>query len=407
MARSRSDSDYHIEMAAPAENSSEQLQRLILHADMDAFFASVEQRDDPSLRGKPVLVGGTGNRGVVTAASYEARQFGCRSAQPMVVARRMCPDAIVVKGRHQIYREVSRQVFAIFDEYTPLVQPLSIDEAFMDVTGSVRLFGSAGTIAETIRARVRGECQLTVSVGIAPNKFLAKLASDLEKPDGLVEIDPGRIHDVLDPLPVNKIWGVGKVSEKRLGQLGLRTIGDLRVIPLEVLAQQIGEHSAHRLNRLANGIDHRPVHSDSNVKSISHEQTFGSDLADPAAVIVVLMEQVDSVAERLRRAQRQARTVSLKIRFGNFETITRSMTLVRPTDLTTELREAARTIFRKWSTKSFRPVRLIGMGVSQFDQGDHQRQLFIDAERSKGRAVDQTLDAINQRFGRKSIHRGR
>jgi DNA polymerase-4 len=381
-------------------------ERFILHVDMDAFFASVEQLDDPALRGKPVLVGGRGRRGVVAAASYEARRFGCRSAQPTAVALRLCPHAVVLRPRGARYRELSDRVMSILESTSPLVQPISIDEAFVDVTGSIPLLGPAVGIAKTIRARIREETGLTASVGVAPNKFLAKLASDLNKPDGLTIIEPGRVHDTLDPLPVSKLWGVGPAAEKSLARLGVRTIGDLRAVPEPALAARLGDFG-HHLARLARGEDDRPVHADHEAKSISHEQTFAEDLRDPDEVRRVMLAQCEDVARRLRRHHRLARTVTVKIRFGDFETITRAEGLGEPTDLTETIWAAARALFDRWTRESFRPVRLIGVGVSHLTDPASGRQLgLFEADRDeRGSRLDSITDAIIARHGKGAIRR--
>lgn len=377
--------------------------RSILHVDMDAFFAAVEQLDHPELRGKPVLVGGAGRRGVVAAASYEARAFGCRSAQPTAVALRMCPQAIVVKGNHARYKQISSAMFEILESYSPRVQPLSIDEAFLDVTGSVRLFGQPRAIAELIRERIKAELGLTASVGVAPNKFLAKLASDLDKPDGLVVVDPDRIEQTLGPLEVSRLWGVGPAAEAKLAGLGVRTIGDLRGVPEKTLQARFGDFGLH-LWRLARGIDDRAVHTDREAKSISHEQTFGVNLGDPGEVRVVLLGQAQDVARRLRRHERRARTVTMKVRFGDFETVTRARTLDDPADETAVISAAATDLFDTWA-KSFRPVRLIGVGVGSLSDGPPQAGLFNQEERTKQRAIDSATDAIAERFGSKAVRR--
>ncbi|MEM9662446.1 MAG: DNA polymerase IV [Planctomycetota bacterium] len=381
--------------------------RSILHADMDAFFASVEQRDDPSLRGKPVLVGGSGKRGVVSAASYEARTFGCRSAMPMVTALRLCPDAVVVRGNYEEYKRSSSAVFTIFESFTPLVQPLSIDEAFLDVTGSLRAVGDAVSIAKSIRESVLRETGLTVSVGVAPNKFLAKLASDMDKPDGLTVIEADRVQQTLDPLPVTRIFGVGGSAEKRLNRLGVRTIGDLRKMPVDAVTGALGSWGA-RVHQLAHGIDDRPVVPDQVAKSVGHEQTFGVDLTEPDDVRAVMLDQAEQVGRRLRAKGRKAKTVTVKIRFGDFQTITRAQTLERAVDDTDSLYVAARSLFDAWAEVSFRPVRLIGVSASQLtgDGEPEQMGLFEDASaQEKRRAVDAAFDAINAKFGKRVITR--
>lgn len=376
--------------------------RSILHLDMDAFFAAVEQRENPSLCGKPLLIGHDGPRGVVATASYEARPYGCRSAQPMSVAKRLCPQALVLPVRMGLYRQVSRQMFAILDQFSPLVEPLSIDEAFLDMTGSEGQLGSAPEAARRLKDRIRSELQLTASVGVAPNKFLAKLASDMQKPDGLTVIRAEEIDRILPPLPVTRLWGVGRATAERLRNLGIRTMGDVRARSEKWLQEFFGSE-AERYFRLAHGIDDRPVVPDREAKSISQEQTFGTDLANPAAVRGILLEQVEQVGFRLRRYGLAACGVSLKIRFGEFKTINRSATLPAPTDSTTELWQVARGLFDKWE---FRPVRLIGMAAERLTCGQEQLALFADPQRERQRKLDSVADQINQRFGQRTIRRG-
>lgn len=370
---------------------------------MDAFFAAVEQRDHPELRGRPVLVGGAGPRGVVAAASYEAREFGCRSAMPSAVARRLCPHAVFVKGSFEQYKADSARVFEILESYTPLVQPVSIDEGFMDVTGSLGLFGSAGAIASGVRQRVRAELGLTCSVGVAANKFLAKLASDLNKPDGVAVITADNLRATLDPLPVGRLWGVGPAAERSLHRLGVRTIADLHALPVEVLRSRFDDFGAHLWN-LARGIDDRPVRTDREARSISHEHTFAQDLDDADAVRAVLADQAEQVARRLRRHARFARTVTVKVRFGDFQTVTRSATLDSPTDRTDDIARAARELFDAWAA-GFRPVRLIGAGVSNLTDSAAQPGLFDAGDAEKRRAVDRATDAIAARFGKRAVQR--
>jgi DNA polymerase IV len=379
--------------------------RSILHLDMDAFFASIEQMDRPELRGKPILVGYDGPRGVVATASYEARPFGCRSAQPMAVAKRLCPQAIVVPVRHERYREISNAMFAILDEFSPVIEPLSIDEAFLDLTGTEKLLGSPEGAAREMKARIREEIGVTASVGVAPNKFLAKLASDLHKPDGLTVIRAENVDVVLPPLPVTKLWGVGPAMAGRLKMLSIVTIGDLRKFPLDVLRGQIGDEAEH-YHRLAHGVDERPVERDQEAKSIGQEQTFDVDVGSPETVRIVLLEQVEQVARRLRKHGLLARSVTLKIRFGDFQTITRSTTLAEATNTTVELEKAATTIFDKWAGKTFQPVRLIGVTAAQFSTGEAQMGLFADPDREKQQRIDAVADAISRRFGKAAIKRG-
>lgn len=378
--------------------------RTILHVDMDAFFASIEQMDHPELRGKPVLVGHDGPRGVLATASYEARVFGCRSAMPTAVAKRLCPQAIIVPGRMDRYQEVSDQVFRIFDEFSPLVEPLSIDEAFLDLTGTERVLGDAVSVAGRIRRRISTEVGVTGSIGMAACKYLAKLGSDMQKPNGQTVIGPDDIERILPPLPVTRLWGVGKATAARLEPLGIRTIGDFRRQPIERLRDLLGS-DAERLLELAHGIDNRPVIPDCEARSIGHEQTFETDLADPAAVRNVLLELTEQVGSRLRRHGLRARGVSVKIRFGQFETVTRSATLPEGTDVTAELWSAARSLFDTWA-RQYRPVRLIGVTAERLGTEGQQLSLFANPRQQKQQRLDAIADRINTRFGQRTIRRG-
>jgi len=378
--------------------------RHVLHADMDAFFASVEQRDRPELRGKPVLVGSDRRRGVVAAASYEARVFGCRSAQPMSVALRLCPHATVVRPRGARYAEASDHVFRIFEDVAPRVEPLSIDEAFLDLTGTERLLGPPVEVARRLKARVRDEVGLTVSVGVAPNKFLAKLASDLEKPDGLTVITPETVDEILLPLPVERIWGVGPKTAEHLRAQGIGTVRDLRALTLEELEARFGA-LGERFHRLARGLDEREVVTPGEAKSLSHEQTFEEDLEEKEEVRRVLLGQTEAVGRRLRRHGLQARTVTVKIRYGDFETITRSATLPAPTDVTDELWRAAAGLFDAWARRDYRPVRLVGMGAAHLGHEELQLGLFPDPVHRRKRSLDAALDDIQRRFGPDAIRR--
>ena len=372
---------------------------------MDAFFAAIEQLDQPELRGKPILVGHDGPRSVVSTASYEARPFGCHSAQPMAVAKRLCPQAIVVPIRGQRYRQVSQDLFSLLDEFAPLVEPLSIDEGFLDVSGSGRLFGTLQALGRSLKRRVADKLSLTASVGIAPNKYLAKLASNVHKPDGLTVIPPHKIDTVLARLPVTKIWGIGPASASKLKRMGVNTIGDLRQMPLDLMKRTFGVEAEH-FGRLARGLDDRPVVPDSQAKSIGQEQTFDSDMTDPTEVRRVLLQQVEQVARRLRKHRLWARTVSLKIRFGQFQTISRSTTLGRPTEATTDLWRAAAGLLNTWTRATFQPVRLIGMAVKQLSAGDPQLELFAETDQQRQRRLDGAADQIVQRFGKRAIQRG-
>lgn len=388
--------------------------RAILHVDMDQFFAAIAVLDDPTLKGKPVLVGGTGPRGVLSTASYEARKFGCRSAMPTAVALRLCPHAVIVKVPGQRIRELSSKLFDILERVSPLVQPLSCDEAFIDATGSQRLLGPPEVIARSIKQQVQDELHLTASVGVAPNKFLAKLASDLDKPDGLTIIprntanDPDAVARFLAPLPIRRMWGVGPASEAKLAKHKIHTFGDLQQCSREQL-QRIagGKEYADHFFKLCRGNDDRPVHGPRDAKSVGHEQTFREDLADPDHVRAIMLTQAEDVARRLRHKQRRAKGVTVKIRFGDFQTITRSKSLDRPTDLTRDLYDAAVALFDKWARHQYRPVRLIGISATPLtDAAEEQPSLFPDPRDAKQRQVEQTLDTIKARFGNRAAHRG-
>ena len=354
---------------------------MILHVDMDAFFASVEERDQPELAGKPLIVGGTPEgRGVVAAANYVVRQFGVHSAMPTATALRLCPEAIVLPPRLDHYAKVSAEIREIFVRYTPLVEPLSLDEAFLDVTGSESLFGPAVEMAHTIKREIRQELRLVASVGVAPNKFLAKIASDLDKPDGLVVVDPDRVQEFLDPLSVARIWGVGRVTGETFSRLGVQTIADLRQLPVETLRQHFGSSGEHFWN-LAHGIDSRPVVPDREAKSISHETTFAQDINDGEVLRSWLLELTEQVGYRLRRHALRGKVVQIKVRFADFQTITRSKTLPEPTNSTQALWETAANLLNTRLSERHLPVRLLGMGVSGIDHSQFvQRSLFDDGQ---------------------------
>jgi len=374
---------------------------------MDAFYASVEQLDHPELRGKPVIVGGDPkNRGVVSAASYEVRPFGVHSAMPTAQALRLCPHAVLAPVRMERYVEVSRVIRAIFDSYTPLVEPLSLDEAFLDVTDSENLFGPAPAIGQAIKNRIREQTRLTASVGVASNKFLAKLASDLRKPDGFVVITEENRQATLDPLPVGKIWGVGKVTEKALRDWGIETIGQLRSRTAAQLRGVIGNGVAELLE-LAHGRDDRPVEPDRQCKNLSSEQTFATDVADPDVLLGVLMEQVEEVAQRLRQRGLKAKTITLKLRYGDFRTVTRSETPGESTNVTNLLWQTAERLFRQWHHRSGGPLRLLGFGVSGLeDERAGQQLLFPNPQEEKLKKLDQVVDKIRDRYGKRAVHRG-
>ena len=387
--------------------------RSILHVDMDAFYASVELLRRPELRGRPVIVGGSGLRGVVAAASYEARAYGIRSAMPSVRARRLCPHAVFLPGDHAHYGEVSSRVMNIFRSFTHLVEPLSLDEAFLDVSGARRLQGDAVTIANRIRGRVADEEGLPCSVGVATTKFLAKLASQRAKPRpamtgpvpgvGVMVIRPGTELDFLHPLPVDALWGVGPATHERLTRLGVDTVGDLAALPLDAAIAALGEASGRHLHALANAVDDRAVVPDQQAKSVSHEETFASDIHDPEHLEREAVRQADAVSRRLRKNDKQGRTISLKVRFPDFRTITRSITLDQPTDSGRVIAHEAKRLLASVDTSP--GVRLLGVGVAglgvegarqlQFGDIDDGETVWDDAERA--------VDEIRDRFGSGSI----
>ncbi len=382
-------------------------QRTILHVDMDAFFASVEVLDDPSLRGKPVIVGGTPEgRGVVAAASYEARAFGVRSAMSAARAVKLCPDGVFLRGRMSRYAEISSLIFDVFHDITPLVEPLSVDEAFLDVGGCRRLFGDGPAIGRMIKERIRDEVGLVASVGVARNKFLAKLASDLEKPDGFTVV-PDDVQAFLDPLPVGRIWGVGPRSQQVLEELGVRAIGELRRVDPVRLETRIGPVHAAHISALARGEDDRPVVTDHEAKSIGHEITFAEDVGDRDALVDVLDQMAHKVARRLRRAEARARTVQLKARYPDFTTHTRAQTLPEPTDSTRTLRDTARALLDGSLERRGRPLRLIGMSAQNLVRGGvAQGELFADPDAERDRTLDGLMDEAADKWGRAALTRG-
>jgi DNA polymerase-4 len=379
---------------------------MILHIDMDAFYASVEERDRPGLRGKPMVVGGNQQkRGVVAAANYAARYFGIHSAMPTAQAKRLCPHLIVIPPRHAYYAQISQHIRDIFHRYTPLVEPLSLDEAFLDVTHSQQLFGEAARIGWRIKREIRNELTLTASVGVAHNKFLAKVASDVGKPDGFLVVDPANVQSFLDPLPVTKLWGVGKVGNRQLEELGIRTIGELRVQPRTLLDDLFGSWG-EQLWELAHGIDDRAVVPDHKAKSLSHETTFTEDITDVEALRGWLLDLTRQVAMRLRTNHLRGRTVHLKIRFSNFRTITRSHTFPKATDVTQELWNAGAAMLTM--NLPFPPlgVRLLGFSVSGFDNAEsRQADLFCEPENEKNVRLDTVSDWIQKRFGSAALTR--
>ncbi len=378
--------------------------RSIIHLDLDAFYASVEQLDDPSLRGRPVIVGGTGRRGVVAAASYEARPFGVRSAMPTARARQLCPAGVFLAPRFERYQELSHRVFEIYRRYTPLVEPLSLDEAFLDVTGSRALHGSGRDIAAAVKRAVRAETGLVVSAGVAEVKMAAKIATDLGKPDGLVEVEEGTVAAFLAPLPVGRLWGVGAVTEAALRRLGVGTIGELARFPEAVLEEKLGVQGRH-LHALARGDDPRPVVPDEAAKSIGAEDTFEEDLLGVEAIWPRLLDQIERVARRARAEGARGRTVALKLKYSDFTLVTRRCTLPEPTDDAAAIAGAVRRDLARADLA--RPVRLTGVSLSGFEAeraaAAGQLGLFEPRPeaRSQGRRdrLNAALDAIAERHG--------
>lgn len=368
----------------------------ILHVDMDAFFVSVELLSKPGLRRTPVIVGGTGPRSVVAAANYEARKYGVNSAMPMSLALRRCPNATVLPGSYALYSEYSRRVMGFFLDVTPLVEPLSIDEAFLDISGARRLYGSAFEIARALRERIERETGLTASIGVAATKYVAKVASGRAKPDGLLIVPPAETTQFLYPLPVSALWGVGPATEQTLARLGLTRIGDLAETPLDVLRANLGVAAAERLHDLANGIDPRAVTTQREEKSIGQETTFTYDVTDETEIRRVLLRQADEVAARLRRADLSGRTVVLKLRYTDFTTITKSRTLGEPTNVGRRIYEEAVSAWEATGAAG-RRIRLIGVRVEQLGQGAGLGLWDPDED---WRDAEAAVDSVAERFGR-------
>ena len=373
------------------------MQRTILHVDMDAFFAAVEQREHPEYRGKPVIVGGLSSRGVVATASYEARRSGVHSAMPMTTARRRCPDGIFVQGNYALYRAVSAEIFAIFSRYSPLVEPLSIDEAFLDVTGMGLLAPSPRILAQRLKAEIREKTALVASVGIAPNKFLAKLASDLEKPDGLVEIRAEDAVRRIAPLPVRRLWGVGRSTEEKLLAQGIKTIGAMQKADEKKLARSLGRRAAHALKELSFGRDERRVEPDRETKSIGKEVTFEHDLESAEEAERELLSLAEKVGWRLRLAGVAARTIQLKVRRADFTTFTRSRTLFEASAHDEPIFQTARDLFRELGIKS--GIRLLGVTGENFEPSALP-SLFRDEKKER---LYGAIDALKKRFGESII----
>lgn len=382
--------------------------RSILHVDMDAFYASVEQRDNPEFKGKPVIVGaaprmGRG-RGVVSAASYEARKYGIHSAQPISRAYRLCPNGIFLPVRGKRYVQVSRCIMAIFREYTPVVGTISLDEAFLDMTGTERLFGKVEAIGREIKNRIWESQNLTASVGIGPNKLIAKIASDLDKPDGFIVVKPESVCDFLSPLPVRKLWGIGKQTGEVLNRMGIHTVCHLAKIPRKILNDNFGR-MGDLLWNYARGIDESPVISDHEVKSVSNERTFSQDVTDEARLHQTLLALSEKVGFRLRNQELMGRTVTLKVRLADFTTFVRHATLPRPFFMSETIYREVFQLFRNLDTLG-QPIRLLGVGVTQLSTaGEGQIDMFAeeDANRIK---VSNAVDRLKHKYGDRIIRRG-
>jgi DNA polymerase IV len=376
----------------------------ILHVDMDAFYCSVEVREDPSLRGRPVLVGGAGGRGVVASASYEARAFGIRSAMPMARARRLCPHAVVLPPDFDTYRTVSGQLLDLFRSVTPLVEPLSLDEAFLDVGGAVRLLGPPEAIGADLRRRIRDELALPASVGIAPNKFLAKLCSGKAKPDGVLHLRAGEAEAYLAGLPVGDLWGVGEQSAAKLERYGIRTVAQVREVGEPTLARILGPAAAAQIAALSRGHDERTVVPYEPAKGMSAEETFDADVDDAAVLRRELLRLAEKVARRLRAGEVAARTVHLKLRYASFDTITRSRTLPVPTDEATVLHREVSVLLDALRLERVR-VRLVGLGTSNLVPAGAARQLDLLHD-DRWRRLERAADVARDRFGGAAVTRG-
>jgi len=381
-------------------------ERHIIHLDMDAFYPAVEVLDNPELKGRPVIVGGSRERGVVSSASYEARKFGIHSAQPMAVAMRLCPGGIFLGVRMKRYKEVSERIFEIFNRFTPLVEPLSIDEAFLDVAGSIRLFGKPADIAEKVKESVRNETGLTVSAGVAPSKFVAKIASDMEKPDGLTVVEPDSVREFLDPLPINRMWGVGKATMEVLSGMGIRTFRDLSLVSSQVLEQRFGKHGL-RMHQLSRGIDERDVETEHEVKSIGHEDTFPQDITDIPLAKKKLLSQANRVARRMRQKNIKGKTITLKVKYNDFTRATRSVTMPDATDDAMVIYAGACDLLRN-TQAGRKPVRLLGISLSNFkSEGVNQLSLFQDdLGHRKERQLHKAIDSIYERYGDRGLKSG-
>ncbi|MBP9854604.1 MAG: DNA polymerase IV [Candidatus Omnitrophica bacterium] len=382
--------------------------RIIAHMDMDAFFAAVEQRDNPSLKGKPVIIGadpqGGKGRGVVSTCSYEARKFKIHSAMPISIAYQRCPHGIFLRGNHQKYSRVSKEIFKILYDFTPDVQPISIDEAFMDLTGCVHFYGSAINTGKKIKARISKEIGLNASIGIAPNKMVAKIGSAYCKPNGLLEIKEEDLLTFLWALPVEKIWGVGEHTQSALKEMNIVKVGDLAKTPVNMLIKKFGIHGEH-LHQLANGIDEREVIIDEEIKSVSHEHTFDEDTSDKEEVLNQMLYLCEKTSRRLRKYDLKGKTVSVKIRLKGFQTYTRAQTMGQRINFSDIIYQTALELFNAF----YKPgmyIRLIGVRVSNFDDQYVQDSLFEDPKIQKDEDLHKAFDQIKDKFGEKAIRRG-
>ncbi len=376
----------------------------ILHIDMDAFYASVEEKDDPSLKGKPVIVGGKARRGVVSAASYAARKFGVHSAMPMMRAMNLCPHAIVVSPRMDRYSEISAQIFSIFHRFTPLVEGLSIDEAFLDVGASESLFGDGETIARRIKKEIKDELDLPASAGVAPNKFIAKIASDVGKPDGLLVVKKEDVAQFLGPLPIERMWGVGPKTAPKIHALGLHTFGDIARAEAHVLQELIGTWGVE-IRALARGEDFREVNPGREAKSISAESTYEHDLLGRDAIESTLLAHAAKIAQRLLAEHFEARTITVKLKYGDFSLVTRRITTDDPMSDTTSIYAAACALLDKCDLR--RGVRLTGVGVSNLDERGGMRGLFVDPRAKKFEKLEEVVAKAEARFGSGALERAR
>ncbi|MFW6456772.1 MAG: DNA polymerase IV [Planctomycetota bacterium] len=388
--------------------------RIIIHVDMDAFFAAIEQRDNPAYKGQPVVIGaspeGGRGRGVVSTCSYEAREYGIHSAQPISQAYKRCPHAVFLPVDGQKYARVSREIKEILHEFTPRLEPISIDEAFLDVTDTMHLFGgNPETTAQQIKERIYKRTELRASLGVAPNKMLAKIASDLEKPDGMVIVEPGEVQSFLNPLPVGTLWGVGEKTEHSLSQLGITAIGDLAEVSVDVLESRMGKQGRH-LWRLAHGIDNRPVENEDTIKSVGHEHTFKEDTDDADLLAGTLMQLCEKVSRRLRNHDLHGRTITTKVRLADFSTYTRSVTIDHAVRTSPELYDHALANFDR-VRRCGKKIRLLGVTVSNLIERI-QRQVGLFSQQNGGcsprkmERLERTVDAIKDRFGDDALHQG-